>query len=591
MSISLRSLLAASLALSLTLGTVQSYGQDAVALEARQQDVNLWQSYCHFVLVAKPETAAPLGQQLVQLDNQQLLAAIEASNDNYDDPSKIEPWTKSDALRPTWNQIEDKYQAALTERSRSAAQIRADIEKLDDGTRARWNAIRRLKETGQFAAPLLIQYLENDDQSSLHPFIVPAMKEMGVSLVYPVSVALPHVKPATQSKLIDVLSTIGYPEAIPYLQMLVESDRTNSNIKDLSRSAIERIASTSNSSADGTASELFVSLGEKHYRFGTQGQDVDGLDFYKQVGIVWRYSTDIQELIATDVPRQVYADIRAMQNAISALKLDKNNDAALTLHLASNLRRENNLEGEQDKSYTLPNPSAFYLLLAGADQQKSVLARALGDKDADLALDGIEAMADTSGDAVLLGSDDTRQPVLDAMYFEDRRVRFTAAITLAQAKPADEFAGSYSVVPVLGQAVRQSEQLNAMVVATEPDLYNAALEGIDYGSVAADSFDVASTKAAAAFPGVDLIVYTGELTDFEDFMLQVKASGELAVVPVLALVDANSATAIGLAYPGVVTADPLAFDDDAELPDAELDRLERLATLAVESYSGKLITP
>ena len=588
MSMSLRSLLAASLALSLSLGSAGAFGQEAVTPEPRQEDVNLWQTFGHFALVAQPEAAAPLGQQLLQLDNQQLLAAIEAASENYH-PDNIRKWTKNDALRDLWNQLEDKYQAALTERSRSEAQIRADIEKLDDGTRARWNAIKRLKETGQFAAPYFIEYLQDDSKRSLHPFIVPAMKEIGVPLVYPVSVALPHVKPATQQMLADVLGTIGYPEAMPYLKMIVESDNADANIKDVCRSAMERIGANADIAADASAADMFLHTGEKRYRDGTLGNDVEGLDLYNEVGIIWTYSTDTDVLIATDVPRAVYADVRAMQNAKSALELDANKADALTLHLASNLRRENNLDGQQDKSYTLPNPPAFYLLLAGADQQKSVLARALKDMDADLALDGIEAMAKTSGDAVLLGSDNTRKPVLDALFYSDRRVRFTAAITLAQAKPGQAYPGSYSVVPVLGQAVRQSDQRNALVVAGEPDLYNAALEGIDFGSVAAESLDVASTKASAAFPGVDLIVYTGELTGFQDLMAQIKSDGELSVVPVLALVNPNAATAIGLEYPGVVTADPLSFDSDAQLPDAELDRLERLAAQAVSNYSGEPI--
>lgn len=589
MSMSLRSLLAASLALSLTLGSVEAFGQEAVTPEPRQEDINLWQTFSHFVLVAQPEAAAPLGQQLLQLENQQLLAAIEASSENYE-PAKVGVWANKGTLVDLWNQLEDKYQAALTDRSRSEAQIRADIEKLDDGTLARWNAIKRLKETGQFAAPYFIEYLEDDSKRALHAFILPAMKEIGVSLVYPISLALPHVKPTTQQKLADVLGTIGYPEAMPYLKMVIESDRSDANIKEVCQIAFNQIAPNSDLPTDASAAELFVNIGEKRYRDGTLGNDVEGLDLYNELGIIWTYSVDTKVLIATPVPRQVYADVRAMQNAKAALTLDANKTDALTLHLASNLRRENNLNGEQDKSYNLPNPPAFYLLLAGADQQKSVLARALADMDADLALDGIEAMAKTSGDAVLLGSDNTRKPVLDALYYSDRRVRYTAAITLAQAKPGEAFPGSFSVVPVLGQAVRQSDKRNALVVAGEPDLYNAALEGIDFGSVAADSLDVASTKAAAAFPGVDLVVYTGELTGFQDLMAQLKADGELSVVPVLALVNPNAATAIGLEYPNVITADPLAFDANAELPDTELDRLERLATQAVDTYGGQPIT-
>lgn len=586
MSMSLRSLLAPSLALALSFAG-PALSQDAANLEPKPENIRLWQAFAHNTLVANPEIAKGFADQIVQLDDMALLAAIEASGDNYE-VQDLQPWTKNDTLREVWAQIEDKYQAALTNRARSEAQIRSDIEALGRSSRERFNATKRLKQTGQFAAPYYIEYLEDDSRKALHPLIIATIREVGKELTYPLSVALPNVSPATQSNLAVVLGEIGYPDALPYLKMVIESD-ADGNIKAVCQNAFDKILPNADVPSGASAAGLFVDLGQKKYVSGTRGDDMVNMDLYNQQGVIWRYNNSAG-LVLTAIPRQVFGDVLAMQAGRNALELDPNDASALTLHLTANLRRENNLDGAQDPSYTLPNPPAFYVLLAGADQQKAVLARALQDEDAALALDGIEAMAKTSGDAVLLGSGDARQPVLDGLYYSDRRVRFTSAITLAQAKPGETFTGSFSVVPVLGQAVRQSEQLNALVVAGEPDLVNSAMESIEFGSVAANSLDVASTKAAAAFPGVDLIVYSGDLTGFEALIAGAKADGQLSVVPILALVEPSVATAIGLKYPKVVTASPLAFDATAELPDSEADRLEQLANAAVLAYGGEPIT-
>lgn len=578
MVVSLRSLTAPTLALSLILGAPSVHAQD------EEQNYKLYDAFAHSVLVAQPDLAAPLGEELLTLSNADLLAAIEM--DIRERWSSLESRMRNDQLRDLWEQLDDKYQAALTERSRDTAQIRADLEALDDGLRPYRNAVDRLRVTGQYAAPMMIEYLRSDQHRNLHPRLVSAMTEVGVELVYPLSVALPHLDNATQVKLADVLGNIGYPEAMPYLKEVMESSSATENLKAACASAYRQIANNADLPANATAAQLHLALGEAKYAAGTRGDDVVGTDLSTNQGIVWRYNADAG-LVMIPVPRPVYADVLAMQHARSALKLDPEYTEAVTLHLASNVRRENRLDGSADISYKLPHTAPFYLLLAGPTQQKAVLARGLDNADAEQALDAIEAMSQTVGNNILLGQADARQPVLEALYYADRRVRYTAAITLAQAAPDDEFTGSYSVVPILGQALRQSETLNAMVVATDGSANNvvAILEDADFNAVGSDTFDAANETAFNAFPGVDILVYSGDLLGFRAFYEGAKADGMLSVAPMLALVSDDVATAIRLEFPDVVTTAKLPADAG---PD-ETDRLERLANETVLTYGGNPI--
>lgn len=579
MRLPLRSLLAPSLALTLSFSSAALFAQENV-------DAKNWQMFAHFVNVARPDQAKPFGDKLLELDNAAFLTALEDPSSRFYKFEELDEIGIPEALQATWESLEDKYQAAQIERSRDAEQIRADIQALgENNITAEYLAIQRLKATGQFGAPYFLEVIQDPSQSKLHPRALNAMVEVGNELTYPLAVALPNLDPVSQELVAGVLGDIGYPEALPYLKLVASSD-VGSSVKAACLAAFEQIADSSGVDSTGTAAELFVKNGQNKYADGTENAEILGMDLANETGIVWNYGTD-GGLIPVAVAQRVYADSLAMQNATSALALDPEMDTAVTLHLASNLRRENRLGGEADPGYKLSNPATYYLLISGAPQQKAVLEIGLNDNDPALALDGIEAMAKTVGNNVLLGGEDNRAPVLDALYYADRRVRYTAAITLASAEPAEAFSGSTSVVPVLGQAVRQSDELNAMVVAANgSETLNAAMENIDFKSVGDINLDRAATKAGAVMPGVDLIVYTGDFAGFEAMYAAAKSDGTLSISPILALVDTGVAAAISQNYPGVQTAAPLAEDGG----DAELDRLEKLANDTIITYGGDPIT-
>lgn len=248
MKVSLRSLLAPSLALSLCFSAPQVSAQT-------DEQAQTWQMFAHFVNVARPEQARPFGERLLAMDNASFLAAIEA--DRLREFEEVGEIGIADSLKPLWQQIQDKRQEALTERSRDVDRIRADIMALGEGRTKEFLAIQRLKATGQFAAPYYLETLMDPDNRRLKPRVVNAMIEVGSELAYPLAVAMPGLPPATQVTIANVLGEIGYPEALPYLKQVTELE-TNTNVKAACQAAFSKIAESAGVDASGTAAELYI---------------------------------------------------------------------------------------------------------------------------------------------------------------------------------------------------------------------------------------------------------------------------------------------------------------------------------------------
>src|SRR5690606_12794146 len=120
-------------------------------------------------------------------------------------------------------------------------------------------------------------------------------------------------------------------------------------------------------------------------------------------------------------------------------------------------------EGERDPSYgqNMRQPS-FYAMIAGPLRLQDVLSKALADRDPALAVDAIDALARTAGTNALINRGAGVQPLLRALQFPDRRVRYHAALALGQALPENDYEGSQRVVPVLAEAIRQTANRYAM---------------------------------------------------------------------------------------------------------------------------------
>lgn len=517
---------------------------NAGAGEAAATDelVSLYDNYIHFALIYRPELANDYAQKLLDSVSSpdQLVSVVESSRD-YGNPfdDRIRRILTGNAkLREVSTKFYDTLTQGRQGRAEEQARIAANIDRLTKGPRAYSLAVNELKSAGQYAAPAMLEALSDADQSSMHSLIMRAMADIGRPMVDPLSVALPHLDPATQARVAQVLATIGYPEALPYLKLVAEDEQTSPGAKAAAQRAFERIAVRANVPREATAADLFTAVAESQYTAGTEGRDLPTYDLQRKVGIVWS-SLPNGLLVVRPVPGEVYLDAMTMRSAGEGLRLDPSRDRALTLWLAANLRRENNLpEGATDPTYsTQMKPASYYLLGAGPDQQNLVLARALQDRDAGVALDAIAALRDTAGMTQLLQDPRQAEPLLRAMSFADARVRHDAAAALAAAMPQTAFSGSFRVVPTLAESVRQTGTRYAMVIAPEAErnelvstLTAAGFEAFGAGTLQE------GMQAAQQRPGVDLLVAAGPLAEVTQIVRNAHA-GNLPDTPAVGVVN------------------------------------------------------
>ena len=535
--------------------SVLACSPSALFAQAQTPDA-LWEDFNHYVLIAKPDLALATGQALLdQADNQALLATVEAS-DRKDwanilaRASKLgEANDEFAALAAIAGDLDARIQAARIELSRDSQRIAQDIELLAQGQRAYRNATQRLASAGQYAAPQMLAALLDKKQSKLHPYLLSSMATIGQPLVAPLSAALPKLEPAPMSQVAQVLAEIGYPQALPAMKQVLESPTVDADARQVVQVAYESLMRSTRQPVDLSAAQWLLQLGQNQYTTATHaGDQLPGYDASIESGLVWSYGPKIG-LVPTIVPGEIFGDVLAMRSAREALVLNNSLDRALSLYLMANLRRENRLpEGVVDPSYPSDmQPAGFYAMLAGPERLQDVLGRAIEDSDAELALDAIAALADTAGTHALVDANAARQPLLSALSYPDRRVRFRAAEALAQVRPTRPFPGAHRVTAVLSEAVRQSDARYALVLADDTETVNSLLAVLaDLGYEAFGGLSMADVSSELNLvPGVDLIVTAVQ----PEMVLRVRNDTtndyKTGAVPILALLSVEEQVRLG----------------------------------------------
>jgi hypothetical protein len=148
----------------------------------------------------------------------------------------------------------------------------------------------------------------------------------------------------------------------------------------------------------------------------------------------------------------------AMRACEWALKADAGFGQAIGLWLAAYCKAEST--GLDMPSYFGPGHAnaMTYATTAGPEYLHQALARAIKDKNAHVALCAVEALATTSGEKSLLYRIGPAQPLVQALSFDDKAVRYSAAIAIAAAGPKEKFAESKLVVENLSQALGQTPE-------------------------------------------------------------------------------------------------------------------------------------
>ena len=490
------------LALTVVLAPLSARAQDG----PDQQNIEaMWRDMLEFIETANVDAARSYAQAIIDR-NPDPRELYDLSRQVRDSMTVIGRGSNLEGLKPLLDQLLDLIEQGYVKVRKDADEIRAAVDRLDKGMEAYALALDRLKESGEYAVPHLVTALMDEDTSSYkRQLILNVLVAIGKEAVRPISEGLQTEDPKLQEMFADVLRRIEYPHAVPRLKELA----ARKDLLPRTREVVERalFVCGGKEAMTKTVAALCYEWAGKYYERAESLRP----DPRSRTAIVWFWRQNLG-LVPSEVPNPIFCDVYAMRLARMALEHDPKYYPAVPLWIMAGLNREATLPaGEQDPLRGANEPGAdFYALASSPRYLRTVVDLALEDMNTPVALAAIKALVETQGTRSL-GRPEAGgvQPLVEALTYPDREVRFFSAVSLANALPPQPFEGHELVVKVLNSALRQEGKRVAMVISSDvqqTNLLKDMLRDLDYRVV--EGADASKAMAAAAdVSGVDVIVH------------------------------------------------------------------------------------
>lgn len=404
-----------------------------------------WNDFLHYTAIGRLDLANGYGQKIID-DNADPLELLELSEDNLNGYRILLRLNdSSEELREVSGQILDIIEEGRLMRRTDPKIITQEIRRLSTTIRGRIAAEQRLKNAGEYAIPFMLSALADPDRSDEFSNITGALAKIGRTAVRPLVAALQTDDIAVKAEVIRALGEIGYPQSIGYLKFVVENDESE-QMRGLAGQAIGKI---NPAAAKLPAAEHLFSLGESYYYHAESVAPGAEYDFAN----IWFWNADEGGLVREEVAREYFHELMAMRCGEWALKADKDLGKAIALWIAAFFKAESTGIGQPQYFGDGHADAMTYATTAGPEYLHQALERALSEGNGYVALGVVEALAANAGEKSLLYRIGTDQPLVEAMSFDDRKVRYSAAIAIGQAGPVSEFVGSELIVENLSAAV------------------------------------------------------------------------------------------------------------------------------------------
>jgi hypothetical protein len=403
-----------------------------------------WNDFIHFTTIGNFDLAKGYAQALVDSNSSpaELFELSQSNPQAYSILQKVHE-SREDFAEVT-GKILELIETGRFLRHTDQAIITEEIKRLSGTARGRLTALKRLRDAGEYAIPLMLQALADPARQNELPNITAALPHIGKDAIRPLAAALQTNNVPLKAEIIRALGQIGYPQVLAHLKYVAEKD-PDSQLRNLAQRSIEQIDPAT---ASVPTAELFCKLAESYYYHSDSLAPAQDAPFAN----IWFWG-EANELVRQEVDRGYFYELMAMRCCEWALKADPTTGKAIALWLTAFFKAE---------STGLPYPQHFgsthadaltYATTAGPEYLHEALARAVKDKDTYIALGLIEALATTAGEKSLMFRLGTQQPLVDALSFDDRAVKYSAAIAIAAAGPTEQSPESPLVVEHLADAL------------------------------------------------------------------------------------------------------------------------------------------
>ncbi len=492
----------------------------------------LLEDFIHYTLIARADLATANARALMEsgATDADLAGIIDDDRALRQRFERALAWAhRVPELEDVAAELERRVHEGRLDLAREGERINEAIGWLVGTQRQRMLAEDLLVEAGEYAVPALLKVVTDGQDERLREAAGRMLVRIGRQAVTPLCEALAALHPDNQRAVARVLGEIGLSHAAPYLLALEQDTAAPATTQETAARAYRRVGGV-----NGSLSDAFTRLARQYFN------ESESLIAFPLEGTnnVWSYDP-FGGLTPTAVSTEIFSEVMAMRVAGRALRADGSNSAALSLFVAANLRRDNELPaGAADPVYGENRYSPeFYATVFGTRVCMEVLGLAIDRLDTPLVRDAIAALTSTTGGANLFASTTGRQPLLESLQYPDRRVQYEAALALARALPGQGFPGDVRVVPLLASAVRAGDESYAVVLAADAEdrrVRSSWLEDLGFTIVAAGERLAAVRPEIDASVGVDLVVMdAGSVEGAVETIGELRVYARTAASPVL----------------------------------------------------------
>lgn len=458
--------------------------------------------------------------------------------------------SKGGELRETALRILELAKGAYERVRRSKEEIERIVGQLDsDRFDQVWEAVNRLINIGQLAAPNLLDHLRDERNDRMRANCIVALTKIGDEAVVPVLEALNSSNQFLRQNAAIVLGNIKDARGAAELKRVYE------NSADPARKQAEEALGKITGQGAGalpSAKELYVKLADDYYRSHPNVMRRMYGDYF-----MWKWDTQSDQLRWRQVPDFAVNEELAEEACYDALALDERYEPAYPILASVYLAQYNEgsiaLEaGERKLDVGILSREDLDFLrtyLKDLDQTwiaaQSVgkkylyeaLKKALEERNALVGVSASEALLQAgheqdlpAGSASTLGS-----PLVQALDDEDKRVRYAAAETLIGLTPRKKFFNMQKVIPAISDALGESAVRVVLVADDDPAVVNELVSMVrSLGTYPTEALSALEALfRAKSFPTEDLIVLNARIAGQVVFAVPQQTMGKATSETVL----------------------------------------------------------
>jgi len=406
-----------------------------------------WNDFLHYTKIGRLDLAKGYAQAILTEgpDPVRVLALSEENQPGYALLLKVIENTNDTELAELGKKLLAVIEEGRFIRRADPKVIVEEIKRLSGTERGRLAAVKHLQSAGEYAVMFMLDAMADTARKDELPNIIWALPQIGRDAIRPLTAALQTDNVGVKSEIIIALGKIRYPQVLPYLKYILEKD-DSPQLRGLAEESIKQIDPAA---MKISAAELFYQLAENYYYHSESLQAAEDANFAN----IWFWDSAGRRLTREKVDKRYFNELMAMRACEWALKADVEFGQAIGLWLAAFFKAQSTGLNMPEYFGIAHADAAVYATTAGPEYLHQALARAVKDKNAYVALGVVDALAANAGEKSLLYRLGIDQPLVQALSFDSRAVRYSAAIAIAAAGPKEAFPEAKLVVENLVEAI------------------------------------------------------------------------------------------------------------------------------------------